>query len=75
MQIYQICVLIHVHKRKLSVPILMTFIIHLVVLAHDKKVKERIGDYRLIRKTLSLPLNYQDSVNQEGSVCLLIHLT
>ena len=67
MQIYQICVLIvYVHKRKLSVPILMTFIIHLVVLARDKKVKERIGDYRLIRKTLSLPLNYQDSVNQEG---------
>ena len=63
------------HKRTLSVPIFTIFVIDLVVLAHDKKWKERIGDYRLIRKTLSLPLNYQDSVNQEGRVCLLIHLT
>jgi hypothetical protein len=33
------------------------------ILAHEQKWKERIGDYRLIRKTLSLPLNYAEPAN------------
>ena len=36
--------------------------------AHEHKWKERIGDYRLIRKTLSLPLNYSEPESNGGDV-------
>ncbi|XP_028410916.1 72 kDa inositol polyphosphate 5-phosphatase-like [Dendronephthya gigantea] len=36
--------------------------------AHEQKWKERISDYRMIRKTLSLPLNYPEPSNQATDV-------
>ncbi|CAB4008270.1 72 kDa inositol polyphosphate 5-phosphatase-like, partial [Paramuricea clavata] len=36
--------------------------------AHEQKCKERIGDYCLIRKTLSLPLNYPEPANHASDV-------
>lgn len=41
--------------------------------AHERKWKERVGDYRLIRKTLSLPLNYTESPSRTTDITSRFH--